>query len=54
MKSRTIGFLSEDSLDKDEEQDSETESLLLQATRAAADDAAGDHVESDVDNSEGK
>ena len=47
------GFLSEDSLDEDEEQNNETESLLLQATRAAADDAADDHVESNVDNSEG-
>ena len=47
------GFLSEDSLDKDEEQDSETESLLLQATCAAADDAAEEHVESNVDNSVG-
>ena len=47
------GFLSEDSLDKDEEQDSETESLLLQATCAAADDTAEEHVESNVDNSVG-
>ena len=46
-------FLSENSLDEDEEQDSETESLLLQATRAAADDAAGEHVESNADNREG-
>ena len=47
------GFLSEDSLDEDEEQDSKTESPLLQATRVAADDAADEHVESDVDNSVG-